>query len=135
MATVSTVGVQANGSANLCTALTGNVVTTNVADRGGAGGRRESGSVVGPALLRIVTTVGATPTCTYLIEGSADNSNWFAAPYGTVAAPETPVVATFAITSATTTLVHLRPNHAWRYLRVTMSANTNTTSTIDLFTF
>lgn len=120
-----TVPFSLTSSVNLCTAQTGNGVSTNVADRGQIGG--------GPALLRIVTTIGATPTCTYLIEGSADGTNFFAAPYATAAAPETPVVATFAITTATTTLVHLRANHAWRYLRVTMSANTNVTSTIDLF--
>lgn len=121
---MANVGI-ANGTANLCTAQTGNGASTNVADRGAVGG--------GPALLRIVTTVGATPTCTYLIEGSADGTNFFALPYATAAAPETVAVATFAITSATTTLMHIRPNHAWRYLRVTMSANTNVTSTIDLF--
>lgn len=121
MATVPLVG----GTANLCTAQTGNGVSTNTVDRGGVG--------LGPALLRIVTTVGATPTCTYLIEGSADGTNFFAAPYSTVAAPETVAVATFAITSATTTQMHIRANHAWRYLRVTMSSNTNVTSTIDIY--
>jgi hypothetical protein len=128
MATVAVI----NGTANLCTAQTGTGATTNIADRGGVAA---SGGLAttGPAILRIVTTVGATPTCTYLIEGSADGTNWFAAPYATVAAPETVAVATFAITSATTTNMHLRPNHAWRYLRVTLSANTNVTSTIDIF--
>lgn len=117
-------------TANLCAAQTGNGVTTNIIDRGGA-----AGPALGPALLRIVTTVGATPTCTYLIEGSANGTDWFAAPYGTAAAPETPVVATFAITTATTTLVHVRANHAWRYLRITFSANTNVTNTVDAWTF
>ena len=122
---MATVGFGVAGVVNLCTAQTGNGATTNVADRGAIGG--------GPALLRIVTTVGATPTCTYLLEGSADGTNFFALPYATAAAPETPAVATFAITAATTTLVHVRANHAWRYMRVTMSANTNVTSTIDLY--
>lgn len=120
MATVPITG----NTANLCTAQTGNGVTTNVADRGAIGG--------GPGILRIITTVGATPTCTYLVEGSADGTNFFAAPIALVTAPETVSVATFAITTAATTLFHIRPNHAWRYLRVTMSANTNVTSTIDV---
>lgn len=132
MATLNTVGVIANGTVNLCTALTGNVVTTNIADRGVGAGR---GAMTGTALLRIVTTVGATPTCTYLIEGSANGTDWFPAPYADPATPETVAVATFAVTSATTTLKFLRPNHPWRYLRVTMSLNTNVTSSIDLWTF
>jgi len=129
MSTLTSVGTLVNGTANLCTAQTGNGVTTNIIDRGLTLG------MTGPALLRITTTVGATPTCTYLIEGSADGVNWFAAPYALPATPETVAIATFAITTATTTLVILRPNHPWRFLRVTMSANTNVTSTIDLFTF
>lgn len=110
--------------ANLCNAQAGNGATTNVADRGPTGD--------GPALLRIVTTVGATPTCTYLVEGSADGTNWSPAPIADPATPETVSVATFAITTATTTIRYLRRGHPWRYLRVTMSANTNVTSTIDL---
>lgn len=110
--------------ANLCTAQTGTGATTNIVDRGASGG--------GSALLRIITTVGATPTCTYLVEGSADGVAWSPAPIADPATPETMSVATFAITSATTTVKYLRPNHPWRYLRVTLSANTNVTSTIDL---
>jgi hypothetical protein len=115
-----------SSTANLCTAQTGNGATTNIADRGGIGGA---------GVVRIVTTVGATPTCTYLVEGSANGTDWFAAPIADLAAPETVTVATFAITTATTTLKHLRPNHAWRFVRVTMSANTNVTSTIDVWAF
>jgi hypothetical protein len=130
MATNVTIGLLVNGTANLCTAQTGNAATTNIADRG-----LKLGLCTGPALLRIVTTVGATPTCTYLVEGSANGTDWFAAPIADPATPETVSVATFAITSATTTLKFLRPGHPWRFLRVTMSANTNVTSTIDLWTF
>lgn len=135
MATVTTVGTSATGTVNLCTALTGNVPTTNIADRGQVVGASARGGTTGPALLRIVTTVGATPTCTYLVEGSANGTDWFPAPIADPATPETPSVATFAITSATTTMKFLRPGHPWRYLRVTMSANTNVTNTIDLWTF
>jgi hypothetical protein len=135
VATISTVGTTATGTANLCTAQTGTGATTNIADRGGTTGVSDRGGTVGPALLRIVTTVGATPTCTYLVEGSANGTDWAPAPIADPATPETVSVATFVITSATTTLKYLRPNHAWRYLRVTMSANTNVTSTIDVWTF
>jgi hypothetical protein len=89
----------------------------------------------GSALLKITTTVGATPTCTYAIEGSPDGTNWFNVAYSDSATPETVSVATFAITTATTVYKILRPNHPWRYLRVTMSANTNVTNTIDAWVF
>jgi hypothetical protein len=115
----------ATPTANLCTAQVGNGASTNIADRGAVGG--------GPGILRVITTIGATPTCTYLVEGSADGTNWFAAPIALVTAPETVSVATFVITTAATSLFHIRPNHAWRYLRVTFSANTNVTNTVDVF--
>lgn len=113
-------------SASLAAAQTGNGASTNILDRGGA---------VGPVLFKITTTVGATPTCTYAIEGSADGTNWVAAAYSDSATPETVSVATFAITTATTVYKILRPNHPWRYLRVSFSANTNVTNTVDAWTF
>ena len=125
MATILTVGTSANGSANLCTAQTGNGPTTNIADRG---------LFVGPALLRIITTVGGGPTCTYLIEGSANGVDWFAQPYADPSAAETMTIATFAITTATTTLKFIRVGHPSRFLRVTFSLNTNVTNTVDLWT-
>jgi hypothetical protein len=114
------------GQVNLSTAQTGNGASTNIADRGGA---------VGPALLKITTAIGASPTCTYAIEGSADGTNWFPVAYCDSATPETISVATFVITTATTVFKILRPNHPWRYLRITYSANTNVTNTADLSTF
>jgi hypothetical protein len=126
VATNHSIGVLFNGTANLCTAQTGNGATTNIADRG---------LKYGPALLRIVTTVGATPTCTYLVEGSMNGTDWSPAPIADPATPETVSVATFVVTTATTTLKYLRPFHAWRYLRITFSSNTNVTNTVDVWTF
>lgn len=114
-------------TANLSTGQTGNGVSTNVADRGDR--------FASPALLTIVTTVGATPTCTYAVEASADGVTWWAAPIADPSAPETVSVATFAVTTATTTVKILRPNHPWRFLRVTYSANTNVTNTADLWIY
>ncbi|WP_340376444.1 hypothetical protein U5640_15855 [Streptomyces sp. SS7] len=111
----------------LSAAQTGNGVSTNIADRGAATER--------PALLAITTAVGATPTCTYAIEGSADGSNWFAVSYAEVATPDTGAVTTFAITAAGTALKILRPDQPWRYLRLTYSANTNVTNTADVTVF
>lgn len=113
-------------SASLSAAQTGNGASTNSAERG----NRQ-----GSALLTITTTIGATPTCTYAVEGSADGSTWFAVAYADSATPETLSVATFVITTATTVRKILRPNHPWRYLRVTYSANTNVTNTADVVVF
>lgn len=114
-------------AANLSTAQAGSAASTNVVDRGAFTER--------PALLKITTTVGATPTCTYAIEGSADGTNWFAVSYADSATPDTGSVATFAITTATTAYKILRPDQPWRYLRITYSANTNVTNTADLYVF
>jgi hypothetical protein len=113
--------------ANLSSAQTGNGVSTNVADR--AGRARE------PALLTIVTAVGATPTCTYAIEGSADGADWWPAAYADAATPETVSVSTFVITTAVTVHKILRMGHPWQFLRVTYSSNTNVTNTADLWVF
>ena len=117
--------IQPNAS-TLSSAQTGNGASTNVIDRGGS---------TGPALLTITTTVGATPTCTYLIEGSADGLDFFPVAYADAATPETVSVATFIVTSATTVRKILRPNHPWRFLRVTFSLNTNVTNTVTVQTF
>lgn len=110
----------------LSAAQAGNGVSTNVAD---------SGASTGPALLRISSAVGATPTVTVAIEGSMDGVNWYAVPYADSATPETTSVATFVITTATTVYKHLKPGYSWRYLRLTYSANTNVTLTADVWIF
>lgn len=114
-------------SARLSQAQTGTGVSTNVVDRGAATER--------PALLAITTAVGSTPTCTYAIEGSADGTGWFPVSYAETATPDTGSVATFAITTAGTALKILRADQPWRYLRLTYSANTNVTNTVDLTVF
>ncbi|WP_405549694.1 hypothetical protein [Streptomyces microflavus] len=114
-------------SARLSIAQAGNGVSTHTVDRGAATER--------PALLTITTTVGATPTCTYLIEGSADGTAWWPAAYADPATPETPAVAPFDLTTAGTVHRMLRPGHPWRYLRLTYSANTAVTNTVDITVF
>lgn len=110
---------------SLSSAQTGNGASTNVGDRAG----------LGAALLKVTTTIGATPTCTYAIEGSPDGTNWFAVPYADSATPLTVVVTTFVITTATTAYKIVQPNVPVRYLRLNYSANTNVTNTIDLWVF
>lgn len=126
----------ANGGAgqqtNLATGQTGNAVSTNVVQR------RSDGNAERPAVLRIVTTVGATPTCTYLIEGSPDGSSWFPLPTQDITAAGAPgalTSATFVITTATTTWKLLPVDAPWSYLRVTSSANTNVTNTYDCWIY
>lgn len=113
----------------LSTAQTGTGASTNVADRGFA--------VLGPALLVVVSTIGATPTVAVDIQASVDNADWWIPAYATTAAPETPIVTTPAatITTAVTNRWIIRPNHPWRYLRLNYSANTNVTLTATLYAF
>lgn len=111
---------------NLSSGQTGNGASTNVVDRG---------SDTGSALVKITTTVGATPTCTYAIEGSADGTNWFAVAYADSATPTTVTVATFTITTATTVYKLVQTGVPVRYLRVFYSANTNVTNTADVWVF
>jgi len=117
----------------LSTAQTGSGVSTNIADRSSTIGGDADATAT--ALLTITTTIGATPTCTYAIEGSVDNSDWFPVAYADAATPETVTVATFVTTTATTVRKILRPFHPWRYLRITYSANTNVTNTASLAVF
>lgn len=109
---------------NLCTAQTGNGVTTNIAD---------TTFFTGPALLKITSTVGATPTVTLAIEGSPDAVNWFNIPYADSASPTTTAVTNLTITTAVTSFKYLLSGYPWRFVRCTLSANTNVTLTIDLW--
>ena len=113
------------GGANLAAAQAGNGASTNVGDRGGLNG---------PGAIRITTTVGATPTCTYAIEGSVDGVNFVPIPIADPATPQTLSVATFTITTAGTIFKYLLVDFPWRFVRVTFSANTNVTNTVDVFT-
>lgn len=122
MATVKT-SDGAFGNVTLSNAQTGNGASTNVADRG---------THRGSALLKIVSTIGATPTVTVDIQASTNGTDWVNAAYATTAAPETPVVAALTITTAVTTFYLLRPDQPWRFLRLNLSANTNVTLTAEL---
>ena len=113
-------------AANISTAQAGNGASTNFVDRGGR---------TGPALVVITTAIGATPTVTMAIEGSADNVNWFPVPYADSATPTTFGVTTFVITTAVTVMKLIPVDLPVRYLRITYSANTNVTTTADFYIF
>lgn len=101
---------------------TGNGVSTNIAERG----QSHKGGC-----LRIITAVGSTPTCTYQIEVSTDGTNWVNATWADISTPTVDSTATFAITTAAINTKIVKQPTFWRYCRVTMSANTNVTNTID----
>lgn len=112
------------GGIVLGTSQTGNVDTTNTLDRG---------EYRGPAAIVLTSTVGATPTVTVDIKGSVDGTNFYNVAYSLVATPETVAVAAITVTSAATTTYLLRPTHAWRYLKVVFSANTNVTLSTTVY--
>jgi hypothetical protein len=113
-------------SARIATAQTGTGPSTHIADRGNA---------LGPDLVQIVTSIGATPTATMTLEGSADGTTWFTIP--SAADPiATPALTAFTITTATTTRRFIPSNVPARYLRLNISANTNVTfDLVDVFVF
>lgn len=113
-----------NSSVNLQTAQTGNADSTNTADRG---------TLTSGCHLKIVSTVGSTPTVTVNILGSINGTDFFNVPYALVATPTTFVVTAITITSATTNHYLLQSAQPWRYLKLNMSANTNVTLTSDIY--
>jgi hypothetical protein len=116
-------GIELRNDATIATAVTTDGVSTNVLDRG---------ETTGVATVTFVTTVGATPSVTVQIEGSLDNSAWSPLSTADSATPTVFSSATFTITTATTTVRIVNPSSAARYIRVTLSATTNVTSTIDV---
>lgn len=115
------IGLEIQEAGALSTAQTGNGVTTNILDRGGTSG---------PATVVITTTIGATPTCTYLLESSLDGTAWAPQSYADSLTPNTFVTSTFVITTATTKTL-IVAEEGWRYLRMTFSANVNVTNTVS----
>jgi hypothetical protein len=108
-------------------AQTGNADSTNTIQRSGGDQNLR------PAVLRIVSTIGATPTVTVNIVGSADNVTFWNVPYSSLgAAPGDWSKAALVITTATTGLYMLMPGQAWTFLKLVMTLNTNVTLTSDL---
>jgi len=114
------------GAVNLANAQTGNGVSTDILDRGAR---------TAPMGIQIVTTVGATPTATFALEGSMDGTSWFAVPYTDPATPDTSSISTIVITTATTTRRFIRGGFPYRFFRVNVTSNTNVTFTIDVFVY
>ena len=112
---------------NLQTAQTGSADSTNVIQRSGGDANLR------PPVLRIVSTIGATPTVTVNIRGSADGTTYWNIPYSSLgAAPGDWTTAALTITTAVTSLYMLMPGQSWTYIKLVMSANTNVTLTSDI---
>ena len=105
----------------LATSLTGNSASTVVT--------LPQDYIKNPLLVRITSTVGATPTATIAIQGSKDNSAWSAIDYADSATPSVYTQATFAITTAATVQKMIRPHQNFKFIRFNMTANTNVTIT------
>ena len=103
----------------VATGLTGNVDSA-IASRSDAGALT-SGAIV------ITSAIGATPTVTVNIQGSANGTHWFNIPYALVATPSTFVVAAITITTAVTTTYLLQAGQPWQFVKLVLSANTNVT--------
>ena len=108
-------------------AQTGNADSTNTIQR--TGGETNLRQMV----LRIVSTIGATPTVTIKILGSVDGATFNKVPYsvGSAIAGDWST-ADIITTTAKTELYVLMPGQPWNFLKVNMSANTNVTLTTDL---
>jgi hypothetical protein len=84
------------------------------------------------ALVRIVSTIGATPTATVDIQGSKDNSVWVNCNYADSLTPTVQVATSLTITTAATTIKLVPARQNFRYLSVNVSADTNVTLTVDI---
>ena len=118
---------------SLASAATGNATSTVLTAFSGAK------MFTNDILLRVVTTVGATPTATLNIKASPDNVTFTNVKYALIATPNTFVTTAITITTATTNVYRI-PASALaavnaRYLEVVVSANTNVTYTIDAWDF
>jgi hypothetical protein len=111
--------------ANLQTAQTGNADSTNTIQRYQETERQ--------MILRIVSTIGATPTVTVNIVGSDDGTTFYNVPYVSLAAAGGAyTTAALTITTAVTSLYALMMGRSWKFLKLVMTANTNVTLTSDI---
>src|SRR5213076_2618856 len=115
-------------AAVLSSAQTGNGDSTNTASRP----LLSAGATPGGALV-VTSAIGATPTVTVNILGSADGTNFFNIPYSLVATPKTFVVSAITITTAVTTTYLLQETIPFRFVKLNYSANTNVTLTATAY--
>lgn len=117
------VPVTFGGSVLLGSAQTGNVDTTNTAQR--------LNYPFNPGALTILSAIGATPTVKVDIQGSVDGTNFFNIPYALAATARTFILTQITITTATTNTYFLQELVPWNYLKCVYSSNTNVTLTAN----
>lgn len=87
-------------------------------------------------VVKLVTTVGATPTMTMNIQGSFDGTTWFNLNFKDLnASLTTDVSVTPAITTATTRWYWVPASVPFTYFRVNYATNTNVTNTVDVWVY
>jgi hypothetical protein len=123
---MATLNVVPGEGRRLSDAQTGNGDSTNIVFRGLSD---SAGTVV------LTSAVGATPTVTVNIQGSVDGVNWANVPYyaGAWVVAPTYIVTAIVITTAVTTMYHIRGTDDFRFLKLAYSANTNVTLTADAY--
>lgn len=82
--------------------------------------------------VRVVTTIGATPTASFDIQGSNDQATWSSLNFEDSGSPGTFAPTPFVITTATTVVKYVALAQKVRYIRVNVTSNTNVTYTIDI---
>lgn len=87
------------------------------------------------AFLFAVEAVGATPTATYVWEGSLDGTNWKPIAYVTDAS-DTVAVTARTVTTVGVEILYLANPQArfYRYYRLRVTANTNVTYRAEAYT-
>lgn len=123
MAVIAVDAGSALDEVSLSDAQTGNGDSTNVA-------LRPYGDRPGAVVITSAVTIG---TVTVNIQGSVNGTAFYNIPYALVGTPETLTVAAITITTAVTTTYLLRPGHAWRFLKLVYSANTDVTLTATAY--
>ena len=88
-------------------------------------------------LLRVVSTVGATPTVTINIQGAPDAATFANCKYALIATPNTFVTTAITITTAVTNVYRIPafPTQKLNAIKLVVTANTNVTLTTDVIDF
>lgn len=115
----------------LATAGTGNATSTIL--------RSVGKQFTNDILLRIVTTIGATPTSKFDIKAAPDGTTFANINYALIATPNTFVTTQITITTATTNVYRIPASALLaakaNALEVVVSLNTNVTYTIDAWNY
>src|ERR1700744_6127243 len=90
-------------------------------------------------MIRVTSTIGATPTATYNIFASSDGTTFTAVNHALIATPNTFVATAVTVTTATTAVYRIAGSTLLalksKAIKVTISANTNVTFAIDAWDF